>query len=42
MLGAGIGLTFSRTNLSALRLLRASIIYLPLLLILTVVDAALL
>jgi heme o synthase len=38
MLAAGIGLALSRSHLNARRLLRASIVYLPLLLVLSVVD----
>ena len=38
MLVAGVGLARYRTEADALRLLRASIIYLPLLLVLTIVD----
>ena len=38
MLAAGMGLALSRSNLNARRLLRASIVYLPLLLALSVVD----
>ncbi|HCL31347.1 MAG TPA: protoheme IX farnesyltransferase [Candidatus Latescibacteria bacterium] len=39
MLAAGVSLTISRSNVDARRLLRASVIYLPLLLILTVFDS---
>jgi protoheme IX farnesyltransferase len=39
MLAAGVSLTISRSNDDARRLLRASVIYLPLLLILTVFDS---
>ena len=38
MLAAGVSLTLTRSTLDARRLLRASVIYLPLLLILTVID----
>ena len=38
MLAAGVSLTLTRSPLDARRLLRASVIYLPLLLILTVID----
>ena len=38
MLAAAILLTISRSNLDARRLLKASVIYLPLLLILSVAD----
>ena len=38
MLAAGVSLTLTRSTLDACRLLRASVIYLPLLLILTVID----
>ena len=38
MLAAGISLTITRSTADARRLLRASVIYLPLLLILTVID----
>jgi len=38
MLAVGMGLALSRSNLNARRLLRASIVYLPLLLALSVVD----
>jgi protoheme IX farnesyltransferase len=39
MLASGVSLTLTRSTLDARRLLRASVIYLPLLLILTVIDA---
>jgi protoheme IX farnesyltransferase len=39
MLIAGIGLTLSRSHLDARRLLKASVLYLPLLLLLSVVDS---
>ena len=39
MLAAGIALTLSRTNLDAHRLLKVSVVYLPLLLLLSVLDA---
>ena len=38
MLAAGVSLTLTRSMVDARRLLRASVIYLPLLLILTVLD----
>ncbi len=38
MLASGVSLTLTRSTLDARRLLRASVIYLPLLLILTVID----
>ena len=38
MLAAAILLTISRSNLDARRLLKASVIYLPLLLILSIAD----